>query len=77
VEQKLAFLLLSTVKHADIVYTEKFTRDGKPGIKIEAPGVVVFEALIDGSTIRVTPPDFGGSEAAARIKAEYESLTSR
>jgi len=76
-EQKLAFLLLSTVKHADIVYTERITRDGKPGIKIEAPGVVVFEALVDGSMVKVTPPDFGGSEAAARIRAEYEALINR
>lgn len=76
-EQKLAFLLLSAVKHADVVYTERFIRDGKLGIKIEAPGVVVFEAVVDGSIVRVTPPDFGGSEAAARIRAEYESLTSR
>lgn len=77
VEQKLAFLLLATVKHADIVYTERFTREGKPGIKIEAPGVVVFEALVDGSIIKLTPPNIGGSEAAARIKSEYDAFTSR
>jgi hypothetical protein len=76
-EQKLAFLILSAVKHADVVYTEKFTRDGKPGIKVEAPGVIAFEAIVDGNTVKVTPPDFGGSEAAARIRAEYESLTGK
>ena len=76
-EQKLAFLLLSTVKHADLVYTERFTRDGRQGVKIEAPGVVVFEAIIDGSTLRINPPNFGGSEAASRIKSEYEAWTSK
>jgi len=73
VEEKTAFLLYSTVKHADLVYTERFEKEGNLGFKIEAPGTMVLEVLIDGDTLRIDPPEFGDSEGAQAIKAEYEA----
>ena len=75
-EKKVAFLLYSAVKNSDLVYTERFHRDGKMGVKIEAPGVLVIEALVDGENLVVSPTDFGGSEEAKRIKADYEAWLS-
>lgn len=77
VEQKLAYLLLSTIKNSDLVYTERFERNGKIGFKIEAPGIVVVEAILDGNTLRIDPPSFGDSEGASRIRSEYESWMSK
>jgi len=72
-DKKTAFLLLSTVKNADLVYTERFARNGKVGIKIEAPGTMVIEVIMDRNDIIVSPADFGGTDEAARIRSEYES----
>ncbi len=76
-EKKAAFLLYSVVKHADLVYTEKIQRDGKSGMKIEAPAVVMLEVLNDSDNIVISPSNFGDSEAAAKIRAEYESWLDR
>ena len=72
-DRKTAFLLLATMKNADLVYTERFERDGKAGIKIEAPGTMVIEVIMDGDDITVIPANFGDTDEAARIKSEYES----
>jgi len=72
-DRKTAFLLLSTMKNADLVYTERFERDGRAGIKIEAPGTMVIEVITDGDDITVSPANFGDTDEAARIKSEYES----
>jgi len=72
-DRKTAFLLLSTTKNADLVYTERFERDGRAGIKIEAPGTMVIEVITDGDDITVSPANFGDTDEAARIKSEYES----
>ncbi|MCK4483382.1 MAG: hypothetical protein KAU89_01055 [Candidatus Thorarchaeota archaeon] len=72
-DRKTAFLLLATMKNADLVYTERFERNGKLGIKIEAPGTMVIEVITDGDDIIVSPADFGDTDDAARIKLEYES----
>ena len=72
-DRKTAFLLLSTMKNADLVYTERFERNGRAGIKIEAPGTMVIEVITDGDDITVSPANFGDTDEAARIKSEYES----
>jgi hypothetical protein len=72
-DRKTAFLLLATMKNADLVYTERFERNGKLGIKIEAPGTMIIEVITDGDDIIVSPADFGDTDDAARIKLEYES----
>jgi len=77
VEKKAAFLLYSAVRHADLVYTERFERDGNKGIKIEAPGVLVIQALMKGSELEIDPPDFGDNEQAAEIKRAYETWLKR
>ncbi|TFG08585.1 hypothetical protein EU538_06840 [Candidatus Thorarchaeota archaeon] len=76
-EKKAAFLLYSAVKNADLIYTEKFMRDGKMGVKIEAPGTMVVEALMDGDDLIVEPADFGGGEEAEQIKQEFKSWLSK
>ncbi|MFX1368960.1 MAG: hypothetical protein ACFFAY_10205 [Promethearchaeota archaeon] len=73
VEKSMASLLYAAVKNSDLVYTERFERDGKMGLKIESPGVMVIEAIQDGNRLKIDPPEFGDSEGAARIKADYES----
>lgn len=75
-EQKAAYLLYSTVKNAELVYTERFERDGKVGLKIEAPGTMVIEAILDGDALHINPPEFGTTEVAQKIKAEYDTWTS-
>jgi len=60
-----------------LVYTERFERDGKTGIKIEAPGIMIIEAVMDGDELRITPPEFGDSEAAKKIKVDYETWAQR
>lgn len=72
-EKKAAFLLYSAIKNTDIVYTERFERDGNNGLKIEAPGILVIEALMKGNDLLITPPEFGDSEQAHEIKKTYES----
>jgi hypothetical protein len=72
-EQKTAYLIYSAVRNADLVYTERFERDGKMGVKIEAPGVMVIEAVQDGDDLHIDPADFGDSDEASQIKADYES----
>ncbi|MHA1587934.1 MAG: hypothetical protein ACTSV9_04055 [Candidatus Thorarchaeota archaeon] len=76
-DRKTAFLLLATMKNTDLVYTERFERDGKAGIKIEAPGTMVIEVITDGEDITVSPADFGDTDEAARIKSEYEAWVER
>lgn len=72
-EQKTAYLLYSAVRNAELVYTERFERDGKIGVKIEAPGVMVIEAVQDGDNLTIDPADFGGTDTASQIKSDYES----
>ncbi|MFW9912855.1 MAG: hypothetical protein ACFE9W_10685 [Promethearchaeota archaeon] len=72
-EQKTAYLIYSAVRNADLVYTERFERDGKMGVKIEAPGIMVIEAVQDGDDLHIDPADFGDSDEASQIKADYES----
>ncbi len=76
-EKKAAFLLYSAIKGADIVYVEKFERDGVNGIRVEAPGVMVVEALLKGNDITITPAEFGETEQAEEIKKTYESWIER
>ncbi|MGD9381442.1 MAG: hypothetical protein PVI03_03275 [Candidatus Thorarchaeota archaeon] len=72
-EQKTAFLIYSAVRNADLVYTERFERDGKMGVKIEAPGVMVIEAVQEGDDLHIDPADFGGTDETAQIKSDYET----
>jgi hypothetical protein len=72
-EKKTAYLLLSAVKNANLIYAERFERDGKSGIKLEAPGVMVIEAIQDGEDLHIEPSDFGTSDEASKIKADYET----
>jgi hypothetical protein len=76
-EKKSAFLLWSTVKNSDLVYVERFERDGRIGMKIEAPGMMVLEVLIGDSDITFNPEDFGSEEGAKTIKTEYETWLGR
>jgi hypothetical protein len=76
-EKKAAFLLYSAVRHADLVYTERFERDGNKGLKIEAPGIMVIQALLKGNELEIDPPDFGDGEQAAEIKRAYETWLKR
>ena len=76
-EKKAAFLLYSTVSNSDLVYTERFERDGKPGLKIEAPGIMVLEMVMEGDDLKIEPANFGDSEGAAKIKSDYESWLGR
>jgi hypothetical protein len=69
--------MLSVTRNTDLVYTERFEKAGKKGLKIESPGIMVLEALFDGDQLLVTPNDFGGSEIGAKIKTEYEGLVKR
>jgi len=73
VDQKTAYLIYSAVKNSNLVYTERFERDGKMGVKIEAPGVMVIEAIQEGDSLTIEPAEFGDSDEAAKIKSEYES----
>lgn len=73
-EKKMAYLMLSITRNSDLVYTERFARSGKSGLKIESPGVMVIEAVLDGNDLTITPGDFGGSDIALKIKSEYEGL---
>jgi hypothetical protein len=72
-EQKTAFLIYSAVRNADLVYTERFERDGKMGVKIEAPGVMVIEAVQEGDDLHIDPADFGDTDEASQIKSDYEA----
>ena len=76
-EKKMAYLMLSITRNSELVYTERFERGGKPGLKIESPGVMVLEAVIDGNDLTITPGDFGGSDMGRKIKSEYEGLASK
>ena len=76
-EKKMAYLMLSITRNSELVYTERFERGGKPGLKIESPGVLVLEAVIDGNDLTITPGDFGGSDMGRKIKSEYEGLASK
>ncbi|MFW9982119.1 MAG: hypothetical protein ACFFE3_09420 [Candidatus Thorarchaeota archaeon] len=76
-EKKMAYLMLSVTRNSDLVYTERFVKGGKKGLKIESPGVMVIEALFDGDSLEITPKDFGGSETGLKIKSEYEGLSKR
>ena len=76
-EKKMAYLMLSVTRNSELVYTERFERSGKSGLKIESPGIMVIEALLDGHDLTITPGDFGGSDIGRKIKTEYEGLASR
>ena len=76
-EKKMAYLMLSVTRNSDLVYTERFEKAGKKGLKIESPGVMVIEALFDGDYLQISPKDFGGTEVATKIKTEYEGLVKR
>ncbi|MDF1540349.1 MAG: hypothetical protein P1Q69_15750 [Candidatus Thorarchaeota archaeon] len=76
-EKKAAFLLYSAVMHADLVYTERFERDGNKGLKIEAPGIMVIEVLMKANDLVVEPAEFGDNEQAADIKRSYETWLKR
>ena len=76
-EKKMAYLMLSITRNSDLVYTERFERSGKSGLKIESPGVMVIEAILDGNDLTITPGDFGGSDIGKKIKSEYEGLASK
>lgn len=73
-EKKAAYLLISIMKHSEIVYTEKITKGGDEGFKIEVPGVLVIEAMTKGNDLTIAPGDFGGSDAALKIKSEFVEL---
>jgi hypothetical protein len=73
-EKKAGYLMLATLKNSDIVYTERFERDGSPGMKIEVPGVMVIEVLMEGSDLSITPGDFGGSDGALKIKSDFTKM---
>ena len=70
-EKKAAYLMMSIMKHAEIVYTEKIQKAGSEGFKIEVPGVLVIEAMMQGNDLSISPGDFGGSETAQKIKSEF------
>lgn len=76
-EKKMAYLMLSITRNSDLVYTERFEKEGKKGLKIESPGVMVIEALFDGDYLMITPKDFGGTETGTKIKTEFEGLVKR
>lgn len=76
-EKKMAYLMLSVTRNSDLVYTERFEKAGKKGLKIESPGVMVIEAVFDGDYLQISPKDFGGTEAATKIKTEFEGLVKR
>jgi len=76
-EKKMAYLMLSITRNSDLVYTERFEKGGKKGLKIESPGVMVIEALFDGDFLKIKPMDFGGSETATKIKSDFESLVKK
>jgi hypothetical protein len=76
-EKKMAYLMLSVTRNSELVYTERFDRAGKSGLKIESPGVMVIEAVLDGNDLTITPGDFGGSDIGKKIKSEYEGLASK
>jgi hypothetical protein len=76
-EKKMAYLMLSVTRNTDLVYTERFEKSGRKGLKIESPGIMVLEAVFDGDHLLITPRDFGGSETGAKIKTEFESLVKR
>lgn len=76
-EKKMAYLMLSVTRNSDLVYTERFERSGKSGLKIESPGVMVIEAVVDGNDLTISPGDFGGSDVGLKIKSEYEGLASK
>ena len=76
-EKKMAYLMLSVTRNTDLVYTERFEKAGKKGLKIESPGIMVIEAVFDGDQLLITPKDFGGSETGAKIKTEFEGLVKR
>ncbi len=76
-EKKMAYLMLSVTRNSELVYTERFERSGKTGLKIESPGIMVIEAIVDGNDLTISPGDFGGSDVALKIKSEYEGLASK
>ncbi len=76
-EKKMAYLMLSITRNSDLVYTERYEKGGKKGLKIESPGVMVIEAMYDGDFLKIRPMDFGGSETATKIKSEFEVLVKK
>ena len=73
-DKKIAHLLLAVSSNADIFYTEKFERGAESGLKIEVPGVMVLEAIVRGTQLSISPGDFGGSEDALKIKADFTEM---
>lgn len=76
-DKKAAHLLLATVKNSDLAYIERVEKDGAPGFKIEVPGVMVIEAQAKGNYLEISPSSFGESDAAKKIKADYEAMVKR
>jgi hypothetical protein len=76
-EKKMAYLMLSVTRNTDLVYTERFEKAGKKGLKIESPGIMVIEAVFDGDHLLISPKDFGGSDTGTKIKTEFEGLVKR
>ncbi len=73
-DKKAGYLMMATIKNSEIVYTEKIEKSGTPGMKIEVPGVMVIEVLLKGHEISITPSDFGGSDAALKIKSDFTKM---
>lgn len=73
-DKKVAYLMLAVSNNADIFYTERFKRGSESGLKIEVPGVMVLEALVRGTQLSISPGDFGGSEDALKIKADFTEM---
>jgi hypothetical protein len=73
-DKKAGYLMMAIIKNSDIVYTEKIERSGTSGMKVEVPGVMVIEVLLKGHEISITPGDFGGSEAAMKIKSDFTKM---
>lgn len=76
-DKKAAHLLLATVKNSELAYIERVERDGATGFKIEVPGVMVIEARTKGNYLEISPGSFGDSDAAKKIKADYEAMVKR
>jgi hypothetical protein len=73
-DKKMAYLMLAVSNNADLFYTEKFERAGDTGVKIEVPGVMVLEAIMRGAQLSISPGDFGGTEEAMKIKADFTEM---
>ncbi|TFF96863.1 hypothetical protein EU546_00415 [Candidatus Thorarchaeota archaeon] len=76
-DKKAAHLLLATVKNSELAYIERVEKEGTTGFKIEVPGIMVIEAKPKGNYLEISPGTFGDSDAAKKIKADYEAMIKR